>query len=131
MSIACTKDLHLHIKTLIAATDRGEEVIITWPRRPRAKLVPLAWHEVLEAPAPGLDRRNPAFGLWREREEGESVDQQVRRLRRPEPLPDNLSCCDSFFFYWSNNPLNSLKNFESGLVSGGAWRHTARVFDDW
>ncbi|WP_431196201.1 type II toxin-antitoxin system Phd/YefM family antitoxin, partial [Marinobacter alexandrii] len=38
---ATTKDLRLHTRTLIAATDRGEEVIITYRGKPRARLMPL------------------------------------------------------------------------------------------
>ena len=37
---ATTKDLRLHTRTLIAATDRGEEVIITYRGKPRARLMP-------------------------------------------------------------------------------------------
>lgn len=88
---ASTKDLRLHTKALIAATDRGEEVIITWRGKPRAKLVPLDDTEerdvvsplaLRETPAAGWGR-NPAFGLWREHDEAEQVSDQVRRWRQP------------------------------------------------
>ena len=73
---ASIKDLRLHTRTLIAATDRGEEVVITWHGRPRARLVPLG-----DAPAAGpAVGRNPAFGLWSDR--NGSVDEEVRGLRR-------------------------------------------------
>jgi len=73
---ASIKDLRLHTRTLIAATDRGEEVVITWHGRPCARLVPLG-----DAPAAGSAAgRNPAFGLWSDR--SGSVDEEVRRLRR-------------------------------------------------
>lgn len=81
---ATTKDLRLHTRTLIAATDRGEEVIITYRGKPRARLTPLVGaNEVREAePAPyGEASGNPLFGLWRDQRE--SVDDQVRRLRQP------------------------------------------------
>ena len=94
---ATTKDLRLRTKTLIAATDRGEEVTITYRGKPRARLVPLnenaeaaALPEVREGEAPAYRaERNPAFGLWRDRDEPgpapdeDAVDAYVRRVRRP------------------------------------------------
>jgi prevent-host-death family protein len=79
---ATIKDLRLHTRALIAATDRGEEVVITWHGKRRAKLVPLSPSQ----PSAGEDRpRNPAFGLWRDRTG--SVDDEVRHLRRGRPQP--------------------------------------------
>lgn len=85
---ATTKDLRLHTRTLIAATDRGEEVIITYRGKPRARLVPLVGaNQVREGePAPygstsESAASNPLFGLWRDQRE--PVDDQVRRLRQP------------------------------------------------
>jgi len=75
---ATTKDLRLHTRELLAATDRGQEVIITYRGRVRARLVPPAEDEQLTS---GAGRRNPLFGLWRDRDDG-SVDEWVRTLRR-------------------------------------------------
>lgn len=72
---ATTKDLRLHTNELLAAVDRGEEVMITFRGRLRARLTPAA--EGATGPAPG---RNPAFGLWQD-ESGE-VDAYVRRVRQ-------------------------------------------------
>jgi len=74
---ATTKDLRLHTRELIAATDRGEEVIITWRGKPRARLI--AFDPARSVVAPG--GRNPAFGLWRDRKI--DVDAEVRALRAP------------------------------------------------
>lgn len=76
---ASIKDLRLHARELIAATDRGEEVVITWHGKRRARLMPLADSDV---PA---RKRNPAFGLWRDR--AGNVDDEVRQLRRRRELP--------------------------------------------
>lgn len=72
---ATTKDLRLHTRELIAATDRGEEVIITYRGHARARLVPL------EDGNGGAKRqgRNPAFGLWQDMDG--SVDAQLDALR--------------------------------------------------
>lgn len=75
---ATTKDLRLHTRELLAATDRGQEVIITYRGRARARLVP---HAGDEQHSGGSGRRNPLFGLWRGRDDV-SVDEWVRTLRR-------------------------------------------------
>lgn len=79
---ATTKDLRLNTRALLAATDRGEEVIITYRGQRRAKLVP--WSEPDESASPGRPR-NPAFGIWRDRPD--DVDEQVRALRRGRDFP--------------------------------------------
>jgi len=76
---ATTKDLRLHTRELIAATDRGEKIVITYRGKPRAMLTPIT--EQLQAGK--RQTRNPAFGLWQESQQTESVDEQVRRLRQP------------------------------------------------
>lgn len=73
---ATTKDLRLKTRELIAATDRGEEVIITFRGRDRARLVPLTERPVVDE-ARG---RNPAFGIWRDRTG--SVSDQIDTLRK-------------------------------------------------
>ena len=72
---ATTKDLRLHTRELIAATERGEEVIITFHGRRRAKLVP--WNHEGDVPRKGP---NPAFGLWRD--DKQPVEEQVRAWRK-------------------------------------------------
>ncbi|TVQ30740.1 MAG: type II toxin-antitoxin system prevent-host-death family antitoxin [Wenzhouxiangella sp.] len=71
---ATTKDLRLKTRELIAATDRGEEVIITFRGRERARLVPLA-----TTTAPDR-KRNPAFAMWNDQEG--SVSDQLDALRQ-------------------------------------------------
>lgn len=91
---ATTKDLRLHTRALIAATDRGEEVIITWRGKPRARLVPLADEEsrfnpvMREPEAPAYTARNPAFGIWRGERPDNEMDpgELVRYWRRPRDL---------------------------------------------
>lgn len=73
---ATTNDLRLKTRELIAATDRGEEVVITFRGRDRARLVPL----VDDSPNDSGRKRNPAFGLWCDREG--SVAEQVNELRK-------------------------------------------------
>lgn len=70
---ATTKDLRLRTNELLAAVDRGEEVVITYRGRKRARLGPMGAEE---SPV----QHNPAFGLWRDR--AEDVDDYVSELRK-------------------------------------------------
>ncbi len=76
---ATTKDLRLHTRELISATDRGEQVIITYRGKPRAKLVPLDESERTR-PRPA---RNPVYGIWSDRQDMGPVEELVRKLRTP------------------------------------------------
>lgn len=78
---ATTKDLRLHSSELLAATDRGEAVVITYRGRRRAVLQ--RW----EAPDERHDanQRNPAYGMWAD--DLEDVETQVRAMRQPRQLP--------------------------------------------
>jgi len=78
---ATTQALRLHTADILAAADRGEEVIITYRGRRRAVI--RRWVEPVRDQSPA--DRNPAFGLWRERDG--DVAEQVRRLRRRRDLP--------------------------------------------
>lgn len=82
---ATTKDLRLNTRALLAATDRGEEVIITYRGQRRAKLVPWPGPDESGEPASPDRPRNPAFGIWRDRRD--AVDEQVRSLRRGRDFP--------------------------------------------
>lgn len=79
---ATTKDLRLHTRALISATDRGEEVIITYRGKRRAKLVPL---DNDQEHGSSSGHRNPAFGLWQDRQD--PIDSVVRSLRQSRNLP--------------------------------------------
>lgn len=79
---ATTKDLRLHTRALIAATDRGEEVIITFRGKPRARLLPLVDSGVSHPDSARERERNPLFGLWSDKAEL-TVEAEVRALRKP------------------------------------------------
>lgn len=77
---ATTKDLRLHTRELIAATERGERVVITFRGKARAVLTGLTEESDVQRAAV-----NPAFGLWADRNEadGPSIDEEVRAMRKP------------------------------------------------
>jgi len=78
---ATTKDLRLHARELLAATDRGETVYISWRGKRRAVLT--RWREKEDHGV--RESRNPAYGLWSD--QTENVDEQIRRLRKPRSQP--------------------------------------------
>ncbi|QEA37847.1 type II toxin-antitoxin system prevent-host-death family antitoxin [Pistricoccus aurantiacus] len=78
---AIVKDLRLHTKALLAATARGEEVEITYRGKPCARLVSADRDESPDS------TRNPAFGLWADRQDLE-VNDRARRLRQPRTFAE-------------------------------------------
>ena len=79
---ATTKDLRLHARELLAATDRGETVYISWRGRRRAVLTRWRGNEDHNGVR---EVHNPAYGLWAG--QTENVDEQVRRLRKSRKQP--------------------------------------------
>lgn len=75
---ATTKDLRLRTKEILAASQRGEKVVITFRGEPRAVLSPLP-NSVKRQSQP-----NPSFGIWSDLKGGRpSVDGQIAALRAP------------------------------------------------
>lgn len=71
---ATAKYLRFHTNEILEAAARGEEVIVTWRGKPRARVVGL------EQPLRS-NTRNPAFGIWKDR--SMDVEATVDRLREP------------------------------------------------
>jgi len=72
---ASIKDLRLRLAEMLAATDRGERVEITYHGRARAVLTGVEPTGPVRRTGP-----NPAFGLWRDRRG--DVAERVREMRR-------------------------------------------------
>ena len=72
---ATAKDLRFHSKELIESVNRGEEVIITFRGKPCAKLVPFSGQKNKEI-------KNELFGIWKDHDLTENVDEYVRNLRK-------------------------------------------------
>jgi prevent-host-death family protein len=72
---ATSKDLRFHSKELLETVNRGEEVIITFRGKPRAKLIP--YTEEKEKVI-----NSELFGIWKDNDNIHDVDQYVRELRR-------------------------------------------------
>ena len=72
---ATAKDLRFHSTELLNTVKRGEEVIITYRGKPCAKLVP-----VEEESKPVV--QSELFGIWKDNEQTENVENHVRNLRK-------------------------------------------------
>ncbi len=73
---ATAKDLRFHSKELLDTVSRGEEVIITYRGKPRAKLVQIK-KEVKKR-----HTDNELFGIWKNNNYVKNVDKYVRDLRK-------------------------------------------------
>jgi antitoxin (DNA-binding transcriptional repressor) of toxin-antitoxin stability system len=67
------KDLRFNISMLFDLLSKGEEVLITYRGKAKAKLIP--YTEPSNQPKTDI-----VFGMWQDREE--SVDDMVRNMRR-------------------------------------------------
>ncbi len=72
---ATAKDLRFYSKKLIDSVNRGEEVVITYRGKPCAKLVP--YQEDKET-----SKKNELFGMWKDNQATEDVNEYLRNLRR-------------------------------------------------
>jgi len=66
------KDLRFNVSMLFDVLSKGEDVLITYRGKAKAKLIPFD--------APNIEPKNDdMFGMWADREE--SVDEMVRSMR--------------------------------------------------
>ncbi|MEW6519417.1 MAG: type II toxin-antitoxin system prevent-host-death family antitoxin [Thermodesulfobacteriota bacterium] len=72
---ATAKDLRFRSKELIETVNRGEEVVITFRGKPCAKLVPFEGKK-------SKDIQNDLFGMWKDHNQTENVDEYVRNIRK-------------------------------------------------
>ncbi len=72
---ATAKDLRSQSRKLLDTVSRGEEVVITYRGKPCARLVP--YHEEGRK-----IKKDELFGIWKEREDLQNVEEYVRRLRK-------------------------------------------------
>ena len=70
---ATAKDLRFHVKELLETVTRGEEVVITYRGKACAKLVPIGQEKPEE---------DELFGLWKDDEASEDVEQYIRKIRK-------------------------------------------------
>lgn len=72
---ATAKDLRFHSKEILDTVSRGEEVIITLRGKPQAKIVPYETET-------GKKQESALFGIWKDNQQVEEVEQYVRHIRK-------------------------------------------------
>jgi len=72
---ATAKDLRFHSKELLDTVNRGEDVVITFRGKPCAKLVPYRENKK-------EIKKNELFGIWKDNDMVQDVDEYVRGLRK-------------------------------------------------
>jgi antitoxin (DNA-binding transcriptional repressor) of toxin-antitoxin stability system len=75
---AIAKELHFESKKLSDTVVRGDGVVITFSSKPCAKLVPYAQ----EKKTFDASVANELFGIWRDRDNMNKVDDYVRDFRK-------------------------------------------------
>jgi len=72
------KQLRLQPGKIMARVHSGQEIIITYRGKPHVKIVPIVNKRKTEIEA----AENELFGLWKNRENSQSVEQTVRNMRK-------------------------------------------------
>lgn len=72
---ATAKDLRFNSRRLLDTVNRGEEVVITFRGKPCAKLIPYEGEN-------GQNTTNELFGIWKDNDMVQNVDEYVRGLRK-------------------------------------------------
>jgi prevent-host-death family protein len=74
---ATAKDLRFHVKELLDAVSRGEEVIITFRGKPKAKLIPFNSPDKTEHKI-----KSNLFGIWKDNDAVKNVEKYMRDIRK-------------------------------------------------
>ncbi|MCC6604634.1 MAG: type II toxin-antitoxin system prevent-host-death family antitoxin [Anaerolineae bacterium] len=70
---ASAKDLRFNVRELLETVARGEEVIITYRGKPRARLIPFG-----DKP----EGEDELFGIWADHEASEDVNAYIQTIRK-------------------------------------------------
>ncbi|TVQ19108.1 MAG: type II toxin-antitoxin system prevent-host-death family antitoxin [Spirochaetaceae bacterium] len=74
-----TKELRIRPGKIIEQVAMGHEVTVTYRGKPLARIVP---YDSIPSEASG----ESLFGMWKDRSEDLTVDEEVRELRRGRPF---------------------------------------------
>ena len=73
---ATAKDLRFHSKELLDSVLRGEEIIITYRGKPRAKLIPLKEKKI------NKNSKKELFGIWKDNKKIKNVNEYIKKIRK-------------------------------------------------
>jgi prevent-host-death family protein len=77
-----TKQLKAQPGRIISQVNSGQEIIVTYRGKASAKIVPLETENIRQS----VDSENELFGIWRNREDIQDVEQYVRNIRKGRDL---------------------------------------------
>jgi len=70
-----TKELRIHPGKIIGQVSVGEEITVTYRGKPLAKIIPFQ-------PVMNNEEETSIFGMWKNDDNGQSVEEQVRNFRK-------------------------------------------------
>ena len=70
-----TKELRIQPGKIIDQVSIGQEVTVTYRGKPLARIIPF------QSPVNGTDETS-VFGMWKNRSKEDSVEKQVRKIRK-------------------------------------------------
>ncbi|GHV73260.1 hypothetical protein AGMMS49940_05620 [Spirochaetia bacterium] len=81
-----TKQLRIQPGRIIAQVNKGQEITITYRGRACAKIIPLKNTIENKRDNNSEETDNELFGMWKDREDMEDVEQYVRNMRKGRKL---------------------------------------------
>ncbi|MCL2130825.1 MAG: type II toxin-antitoxin system prevent-host-death family antitoxin [Treponema sp.] len=78
-----TKQLRIQPGRILAQVNSGKEITITYRGKPTAKIVPIIDKRNINSLE---DTREELFGIWKNREDMENVEQYIRNIRKGRKL---------------------------------------------
>ncbi|MDR0303018.1 MAG: type II toxin-antitoxin system prevent-host-death family antitoxin [Treponema sp.] len=76
------KQLETQPGRIISQAANGQEITITYRGKPRVKIIPITGRKTHFSEEP----ENELFGIWKNREDAENVEQFVRNIRKGRKL---------------------------------------------
>ncbi|GHU00728.1 hypothetical protein FACS1894142_8810 [Spirochaetia bacterium] len=76
-----TKQLRIQPGRLISQVNNGQEITITYRGKPCARIIPINKQSINFE-----ETDNELFGMWKDREDMEDVEQYVRNMRKGRKL---------------------------------------------
>ncbi|MBW2615355.1 MAG: type II toxin-antitoxin system prevent-host-death family antitoxin [Deltaproteobacteria bacterium] len=73
---ATAKDMRFKTKEILAAIERGEEVILTYRGKEKARIIPISQEQ-----STSKDKEEPLFGIWQTNKRVADVNAYLDELR--------------------------------------------------
>ena len=80
--VITTEQLKIQPEMIISEVNKGQEITITWQGKPSARIIPFV--DVKNGSADVSS--DELFGIWKDREDIEDIEQYVRNMRKSRKL---------------------------------------------